>query len=536
MSIFTTNNNTQLTIVSLRDIEKNTSSSTSLGMSAGGSGVSGANGSMSVSKSTNKTVVESSFISNDATINVDGITNLEGATLATGTYNEDGTFTQNDNLKLTTTDITSKDLSNVSYSKGNSIGGGISFSEKNKTDDNGKVIKGTNGKAEQDTSLSQVDFNLSNDMSYNKTKTLATLGTGTITLTGKDATIDETLNRDATNTNKEIFSTESGVEIDVSVDTRLLTEDGRKEIKDDIITSSAITNAIEQIATTDKAGLLDFFTETQKNVDVYEGMKIELANNPELVSQLENSDLTPQEKQAMLQTVRNTVAESLGYDTNEVNLVSTDSTGSNDTEFKGNYNQGNKETYINDKNNDSTSDLIATLGHETQHNIDHQTGELILNDTDQNNYADNFGEDLSFYTSNALDQTNGGTLANTNTHNQGQTTTNPSVFNDNTFTNNNAEYDGVDKSLGDNDDYEKLYYENKIFSTNTAQPEWMNVTGRGIDNVSKAINGGVKGVDKLMLIDRPNDPMFNMLRYKVLEKSSTNKILDIQPSVSELAD
>ena len=75
-----------------------------------------------------------------------------------------------------------------------------------------------------------------------------------------------------------------------------------------------------------------------------------------------------------------------------------------------------------------------------------------------------------------------------------------------------------------------------IFSTNTVQPEWMNSTGRGIDNVSKAINGGTNGVNKLMSIERPNDPMFNMLRYKVLQKSSTNKILDIQPSLSELKD
>ena len=88
---------------------------------------------------------------------------------------------------------------------------------------------------------------------------------------------------------------------------------------------------------------------------------------------------------------------------NKINLISTDSTGSNDTQFKGNYNQGNEKTYINDLNNDSTTDLIATLGHETQHNIDDQTGTLILNDKDQNNYADNFGEDLSFYTENALD-------------------------------------------------------------------------------------------------------------------------------------
>ena len=34
-----------------------------------------------------------------------------------------------------------------------------------------------------------------------------------------------------------------GVDVDATLDTRLLTEAGRKDIKDDIITVSAITNA-----------------------------------------------------------------------------------------------------------------------------------------------------------------------------------------------------------------------------------------------------------------------------------------------------
>ncbi|NQY21296.1 MAG: hemagglutinin repeat-containing protein, partial [Campylobacteraceae bacterium] len=79
------NINGDLNIVSLRDIEKTTSSSTSIGMSAGESGVSGANGGISVSKSTNKTVLTSSFITNESDIKVKGNTHLEGSVLASGT-------------------------------------------------------------------------------------------------------------------------------------------------------------------------------------------------------------------------------------------------------------------------------------------------------------------------------------------------------------------------------------------------------------------------------------------------------------------
>ena len=46
-----------LNIISLRDVQKTTSSSSSVGLSAGGNGISGGNAGVSVSKSTIKTVV-----------------------------------------------------------------------------------------------------------------------------------------------------------------------------------------------------------------------------------------------------------------------------------------------------------------------------------------------------------------------------------------------------------------------------------------------------------------------------------------------
>ena len=81
------------------------------------------------------------------------------------------------------------------------------------------------------------------------------------------------------------------------------------------------------------------------------------------------------------------------------------------------------------------------------HAMDNQDGTLKLNDTDQNNYANNFGDDLAFYTDNALEYTNGSSLASTNNHNQEQVTSKPSIFN--TLDRNNVEFAGLDKTGGD---------------------------------------------------------------------------------------
>jgi len=84
------------------------------------------------------------------------------------------------------------------------------------------------------TSGDTVNVNTSSNFTFKKTKTLATLGTGTITLTSKDATIDERLNRDSQITNKDLFNASQETGIDLSVDTRLLSESGRDKIAEEL--------------------------------------------------------------------------------------------------------------------------------------------------------------------------------------------------------------------------------------------------------------------------------------------------------------
>ncbi len=276
-----------------------------------------------------------------------------------------------------------------------------------------------------------------------KTKTLATLGNGNIQIINQKDSDIKMLNTDIANNTIDIYNLSSHKGLKGELDTRLLTEDGRNQIKDDIVTASAITNAIEQIATTDKAGVVDFFKETDKNVKVYNGMKQELANNPELAQQLQDQNLDPSEKQEMLNTLATTVMNDLGYIPNKTKVISTDETGRDNEDVKGHFN--NNTNYINDKNNKDTTDLVATTGHEITHAMDSQDDTFIAGDTDQNNYADNFGDDLSFYTDNALSQTYNTSLANTNNHIKPK-----SIEAHLELQRNNAEFAGLDKGSGDN--------------------------------------------------------------------------------------
>jgi hypothetical protein len=376
------------------------------------------------SRTNNKEVVQTQVLGENVDIKVDNHTKLKGATISS--IDKDGN--DNNKLNLTTNTLEASSLNSLYQSNSKSMGINVGFGG---------------------DSISSVGIEYSNDKSNKKVKTLATLGAGNIEIKDKTNSSTRMLNSDIKNNKVDIYDIESHKGLSGKIDTRLLTKDGRKDIKNDIVTTTAITNAIEQIVTTEKGKISDFFSEVQKNVDVYEGMKQELANNSELVKQLQDPNLTPAQKQAMLQQVANVVKASLGYEVNknDVKLVSTDKKGASGTEFKGHYND--KVSYVNDKNNISTTDLLTTIGHETQHNIDDQDNNHKPQNKDQNTYATNFGKDLSYYTSNALDYTNGGSLASTNTHNSGQVTSTPSVFNDNTLVDNNKQFASVDTQNGD---------------------------------------------------------------------------------------
>jgi hypothetical protein len=429
-----------LTMTSLQDTSNSKGSSS--GFSMGGGSVSSAGINAGQSSGESKWVNEQTGItgSNSVTVNVEGTSTLTGALIANATRDESGNLiNEGDNLALTTTSLITNDLKdtqkNTSTSMGISYSGFDTRTDEEKKENPDAPTGGT------------TTVNAAYNGSESEQATRATIGQGTITV--KDGT-EVTANRDLDKAQEITMEhTIGGLNANLTVDNRMFSEAGQNQIKDDVYKASAITNAIEQIVTTDKAGITDFFKETGKNYNVYEGMKKELANNPELAAQLQDPNLSPEKKQEMLQTVADTVAKSLGYKTNEVNMVSTDETGANGTQVRGHYGE-NGETYVNDKTNGSTEDLIATVGHETQHSMDDQRQELKLNDADQNNYADNFGEDVAFYTGGALAITHDASLASTNNHQPVQ-----SIEEHLMVQNNNQEFAGLDKSKGDDYTYDE---------------------------------------------------------------------------------
>ncbi len=327
---------------------------------------------MSINKSTTKTVVQSTFLSNKANIIVKGKTNLEGASLATVDTAKDETISQNDNLNLSTSEITYKDLSNVSYSKG--MGAGVSKSG------------------------STANASLAKNMTYEKTKTLATLGTGNITLTNKDATIDERLNRDATNTNKDIVKVDTGVEIDVTVDTRLVTEDGRNQIKEDIRKTKFIADAIIETATQksssiigDKAnGETGIFQNIENKVALFDANK-KFANDPENKTAREtllNKDASPQEIKQATNQLHIYLANEMGITPSEIEIIL-------DRQYKGASSQETGKASIAANNHTNMGDLANTTINETSDLADLQRDKGVVKSdnyvANRDEYSENFG-------------------------------------------------------------------------------------------------------------------------------------------------
>ncbi|RBQ30358.1 hypothetical protein CRU92_12665, partial [Arcobacter sp. FW59] len=83
----------------------------------------------------------------------------------------------------------------------------------------------------QQKGISSVGYNSSNSLEVNASKTLATLGTGNVTVKDVDNSDElDRLNRDTTAVNKDLYSSSTGTKVDATLDTRLLTEDGREQI------------------------------------------------------------------------------------------------------------------------------------------------------------------------------------------------------------------------------------------------------------------------------------------------------------------
>lgn len=184
-------------------------------LTGGSSGINASNG----RTSSKETVVTSLTSNGSLDINVGGNTDIKGATIAA--LDEKGK--DSGQLNLTTDSFTYADLSNTRYSQDQSLGLNTRVGVNN---------------GELDSTNNSTSLQYKNTSGYDKSKTLATIGQGNLTIRDSENTDNlSSLNRDTEHTEKDLFTVDRKQgDIDVTVDHRLLTEDGREAIANDVTT------------------------------------------------------------------------------------------------------------------------------------------------------------------------------------------------------------------------------------------------------------------------------------------------------------
>ena len=191
-----------------------------------------ANFSRSRSNTITKQTILSSITANNLNVEVGKNTHLKGSLLAAGEYDKDNTFIDNHNLNLKTNTLSYENLSNTSYNKGTNFSIGANYILEDK---NNKDSKSNNNQEDKFTGLKSIDISNHRNLSYSLSKNLATLGSGNIEIADKDSSDDLTrLNRDTTKLTKDLVNTSISSNVDGSMDLRVLTADGREQIKQEL--------------------------------------------------------------------------------------------------------------------------------------------------------------------------------------------------------------------------------------------------------------------------------------------------------------
>ena len=237
-----------LSLESTRDIKDASSKSKGINLSVSYSGATNAKNfasgdrslssvGASISKSSSNTKIKqtnlSSITANELNVEVAKNTHLKGSLLAAGEYDKDNTFIDNHNLNLKTNTLSYENLSNTSYNKGSSLSIGANYILEDK---NNKDSKSNNNQEDKFTGLKSIDLSNHRNLSYTLSKNLATLGSGNIEIADKENSDDLTrLNRDTTKLTKDLVNTSISSNVDASMDLRVLTKSGQKDIAKEIV-------------------------------------------------------------------------------------------------------------------------------------------------------------------------------------------------------------------------------------------------------------------------------------------------------------
>ena len=444
-----------LSLESTRDIKDASSKSKGINLSVSYSGATNAKNfasgdrslssvGASISKSNSNTKIKqtnlSSITANELNVEVAKNTHLKGSLLAAGEYDKDNTFIDNHNLNLKTNTLSYENLSNTSYNKGSSLSIGANYQVGKKNDS--KASQSGQGKSDSSYSgLKSINYSNQRNLSYTLSKNMATLGSGNIEIADKENSDDLTrLNRDTTKLTKDLVNTSISSNVDASIDARVLTKSGQKEIAKEIVDTSTIIDAIKQISTTDRANIFSFFKEVSKQYKVLNGVREEVANSPELQAFLSSSATTEAQRKEAMTLITLAVMKNLGYLPNDIKSIYTDERGYNNEEVKGYTSLQTGASYINFKNITNMKDLVKTITHENQRSMDIQDHrDINKNRDDDTKYASNFSDFATRYFSHALWL-----------NDKGFSKTPLTTAVTSSMINNNREFAKLDKNLGAN--------------------------------------------------------------------------------------
>ena len=361
-----------------------------------------------------KQTVLSSITAKELNIDVGSNTDLKGSLIAAGYYDENGNFIDNGKLRLKTDTLSFSNLSNTRYDKSNSLSIGTNYAFKDPQQGSGSKDGGSQDQSSQAKSgtslqdkknatdpkskISSINYSNNRNLSYSMSKSLATIGKGELIVGDKDISSlskDELaslqsdpnnkalynsddltrLNRDSSKLNKELYSTKLNSNVDASVDMRLFSEGGRKEIKDELNRGSAIDEAINLIATTENAKVSKIFDYIGGFTSGYDKDSMSLAANLDVLDD-PGADIFKKQRAAQ------DIANQMGVKVKFANL----NRGSG-----GKFNSDDPNAvYINTKHISNAKEFMASLRHELVHRSDNKRGTFIPKDPAQNQFATNY--------------------------------------------------------------------------------------------------------------------------------------------------
>ncbi|WP_180995680.1 hypothetical protein, partial [Campylobacter concisus] len=311
---------------------------------------------------------------------------------------------------------------------------------------------------------------------------------GNIEIADKDNSDDLTrLNRDTTKLTKDLVNTSISSNVDGSMDLRVVTKSGQKEIKDEFNTATAITKALNAIIET---GEFNFNSEVKENVAQYEAGKL---LGKELAQKLTDDSVTIEEKEALGNKFIQLFASISGLDLDGISLRIIDdkfAKGKDDEKFLGHFNSGS--IILNLAHIKNVDQFVSTLGHELKHAMDYKAGKFIPGDSKQDRYAKLKEDSFSDYLSKALNLQDSGINAKDAAINyiKNQSSLNTLLLNSYMF-------NGLDKSKGDNRQF--------------SQPEidWLKANGNNFANFIRERTG----------IDISQDEAISRLSVQALKQS-----------------